>query len=69
MRPVAQVTVWALLTCRLISQDPVPRTTHHPPDAPGLLTQHIHRVQPGVLPGWVVGHAGVGTRVRGPQAF
>lgn len=37
--------------------------------APPLLTQHAHCVQPGVLPGRVVGHAGVGARVLGPQAL
>lgn len=36
---------------------------------PSLLTQHGHRVQPGVLPRRVVGHAGVGARVRGHQAL
>lgn len=37
--------------------------------APQLLTQHIHSVQPGILSSRVVGHAGVGTRVGGPQAL
>lgn len=36
---------------------------------PLLLTQHAHGVQPGVLPRRVVGHAGVGARVRGHQAL
>lgn len=42
-----------------------------PPASPSpmLLTQHVHGVQPGVLPGRVVGHAGVGARVRGLQAL
>lgn len=34
-----------------------------------LLTQHAHCVQPGVLPGGVVGHAGVGARVLRLQAL
>lgn len=37
--------------------------------APQLLTQHAHCVQPGVLPGGVVGHAGVGARVLRLQAL
>lgn len=43
-----------------------------PPAAPrpSPLTQHVHGVQPGVLPRRVVGHAGVGARVvRGHQAL
>lgn len=36
---------------------------------PSPLTQHGHGVQPGVFPGRVVGHAGVGARVRGLQAL
>lgn len=36
---------------------------------PSWLTQHIHGVQPGVLPGRVVGYAGVGARVRGHEAL
>ena len=41
------------------------------PDSPRprLLTQHVDSVEPGVLAGRVVGHAGVGARVRGPQAL